>query len=192
MAKIFLDPKKIKKMYETVGKRDLKDEVLLRIMGNTGIRVSDARSLLVDNVYDVERDVVLSSIRIKMKKTGKYVERTINEATQAAIRRYLPSVFGTSIYLFPGNDTSKPIGRTYCHELFKRALREIMPDNADLRGASTHTLRRSVAMLIADETSIQVASSFLGHKSIASTTAYLSQEQLGREAEDFMSKRMNF
>jgi hypothetical protein len=47
-------------------------------------------------------------------------------------------------------------------------------------------------MLLAEATSIQVASEFLGHKSIASTTAYLSKEILGKEARKFMDDNLDF
>jgi integrase len=191
MSKIFLDAAQIKKMYDIAGSRSIRDEVLLRIMGNTGLRVSDAKSLLIEDVVDRNGNVY-TSIRRKMKKTGSYVERSINDTTRERIIKYLPTVVGTSKYLFPGLDPSKPIGRTYCHELFKYILSKLMPQGTDSSAASTHTLRRSVAMLLASATSIQVASSFLGHKSIASTTSYLSQEILGKEAREFLDKNLDF
>ena len=191
MAKIFLEPDNIKLMYDAAKSRSIRDEVLLRIMGNTGLRVSDARCLLIEEVSSPSGEVY-TCIRKKMKKTKSYVEREINNNTREAIRRYLPLVVRKSIYLFPGSDPSKPIGRTYCHELFKYILSKIMPASFDLKGASTHTLRRSVAMLLAQETSLQVASSFLGHKSISSTTSYLSKDILGKEAKEFLSNRLNF
>jgi len=191
MSKIFLDADQIKKMYSIAGARNIRDEVLLRIMGNTGLRVSDARFLLIEEVAD-RNGKVYTSIRKKMKKTGSYVERAINDTTREKITTYIPMVIGTSKYLFPGLDPSNPIGRTYCHELFKYILSKLMPEGTDSSAASTHTLRRSVAMLLASATSIQVASSFLGHKSIASTTSYLSQEILGKEAREFLDKNLDF
>jgi integrase len=76
--------------------------------------------------------------------------------------------------------------------LFKYILKNIMPDGTDFSAASTHTLRRSVAMLLAGDTSIQVASVFLGHKSIASTTAYLSKNILGKECDEYLKEKLNF
>jgi integrase len=191
MSKIFLDPDGIKRMYEVAGKRSIRDEALIRIMGNTGLRISDVRSLLISNVLSNSGEVY-SCIRIKMKKTGSYIEREINNYTREIIKRYLPLVVGRSIYLFPSLDPDKPLGRTYCHELFKYILSKVTPESADLKSASTHTLRRSVAMMIATDNSIQAASQFLGHKSISSTTNYLSKDILGREVKDFMSKKMDF
>jgi integrase len=191
MSKIFLTAEQIKNVYDIAGSRSLRDEVLLRIMGNTGLRVSDARFLLIDSVTDKKGDVY-TSIRVKMKKTKEYVERSINDITRDRIERYLPMVFNKGIYLFPGADPSRPIGRTCCHELFKYILKNIMPDGTDFSAASTHTLRRSVAMLLAGDTSIQVASVFLGHKSIASTTAYLSKNILGKECDEYLKEKLNF
>lgn len=182
MAKIFLDAKQIKQMYDIAASRSIRDEIMLRLMGNTGMRISDVRSLLIDEIVSPNGEVY-TSVRKKMKKTGAYVERSINEITREKIKQYLPMIIGRSIYLFPGLDPTKKIGRTYCHELFKYILSKLMPNGTDFSAASTHTLRRSVAMLLADATSIQVASAFLGHKSIASTTAYLSQEILGKKPE---------
>jgi integrase len=133
MSKIFLDTNQIKVMYNIAGSRSIRDEVLLRIMGQTGLRVSDCRSLLIEDIVDKNGNVY-TSIRKKMKKTSEYVERAINETTRDRIKQYLPMVVGRSVYLFPGSDPSRPIGRTYCHELFKFVLNKLMPEGTDSSG----------------------------------------------------------
>jgi integrase len=191
MSKVFLEPEQIKRMYEIASSYSLKDEVLFRIMGNTGMRVSDVRTLKVSDIQ-AEDGTIYSSIRKKMKKTKEYVERELTEATREAIKLYLPEVVRRDDYLFPGNKPGKCIGRTFCHSIFKRVLTELLPSSCDLKGASTHTLRRSVSFLIAENTSLQVASEFLGHKSIASTTSYLSKAVLGKKSKEYLDENLNF
>lgn len=189
--KIFLEPEQIKLFYELAGNRSVRDECLVRIMGNTGFRISDARSLLITQVCSKNGEVY-TSIRKRMIKTSNYIERAINDTTRDLIRRHLEMVYGTSIYLFPGPDPSKPVSRWYAHRLFKNLLEKVMPSGTDLKAASTHTLRRSVGFLISEDCSIETAAEFLGHESIASTTYYLSKEALKRKTNEYLQEKMNF
>ena len=189
--KIFLSPLEIKALYFLAAKRSLRDECILRVMGNTGLRVSDARTILVSDVAS-DNGEIYSSLRKKMKKTGKYIERSLNEATRDALKRYLPIVQGKSVYLFPGSNQKQPISRGYCHKLFKILLKQLMPQETDLRAASTHTLRRSVGFMISENCNIETAAEFLGHSNIGSTTSYLSKEVLKRKSDEFLRKDMNF
>jgi len=137
------------------------------------------------------RAVVIENVRgilsIRMKKTGRVVERKLTKATQDAIMVYLRTA-PKGPFLFPGESVDSPLSRRTLHRIFKRHLRSLFGDGVSLQGSSTHTMRRSVAALVADNRDIQSAAYFLGHTSIANTIRYLDRKKMALNVDSLMQE----
>jgi integrase len=173
---IFLNTQEIHQLLDLARRSSPRDHAILHLMSSTGLRESDALAIKRRDIMS-DDGAVASSLRLRMKKTGKIVERKLTTSTQEAITSYL-RIAPKSQYLFPGEAPDMPLSRRSLHRVFKRHLRSLFGPHVSLQGSSSHTLRRSVAALVADNRDIQSAAYFLGHTSIANTIRYLSKKKL--------------
>jgi len=182
--KIFLNVKEIRAWLDLADETrrdtgDAKDLVLFHLAFSTGLRISDLLKLKKSQMVDKDEEIV-RVLRIKTKKTKQIVNRPLREDCREAIGEYLGSRRDKNPYLFPPKQlvcwkgiSSSPMSRSTAHRLFKKYLRAFFPESK-LVGACTHTLRRSMAKIVREKTgSIESASRFLGHTSIANTQSYL-------------------
>ena len=141
---------------------------------------------------------VLPSVRVRVHKTGAYVERCLHAACRAAIRRYMnwradQPWHDVSPYLFRPEGgmghrkSKKPLNRGSVWRIYKSYL-ERMFSPAVTIGQGCHVTRRSVAKIVATqaEDGIVAAAKFLGHDegNLASVIAYLDMDQAQRRADD--------
>lgn len=179
---IFLTVEQIHDLLDLAARNSARDYAILRLMANTGLRESDVLALKRQHILTNTGEVV-RSLTVKMKKTGKTVEKTISDPTREAIAAHLRSA-PKSPWLFPGEFADKPLTRRTLHRIFKRHMIALLGDEISLRGSATHTLRRSVAFLVSEKHGIESASVFLGHNSLQNTIFYLNRHKLQQRADE--------
>ena len=164
-----------------------RDHALFHVALSAGLRVSDLTRIMRQDVV-VDGDIA-PSLRLRMQKTKKYVERPLRPDCRAALRRYLDGRRDGNPYLFAPESpntlkSNGPMNRSSIHRIYKRYLGQLFT-RAELRGNSCHVTRRSVAKLIALKTGrVEPATAFLGHKSVASTMAYIDLDSFGQKADE--------
>jgi len=190
MGKLFLQEEQIGKLLE-LSAVNPRDHALFHMALSTGFRVSDLLRIKRRDLQDSDGKIS-RLIRLKMKKTGKYIERPLRDDCREVIAAYLKSRKDDNPFVFrpEANNSLKrrlPMDRSSVHRVFKKYLRGMFPSSM-LKGASCHTTRRSIAKIISRKSGrVEPAARFLGHKSIATTTAYLDMEEFGRQADDIVT-----
>ena len=190
MGKLFLKEDQIHQLLE-LSAVNQRDHALFHVALSTGFRVSDLLRIKLRDLQDSDHEVS-RLMRMKMKKTKKYIERPLRDDCRAAISAYLKTREDSNPFLFrPEANNSKksrlPMDRSSVHRVYKKYLAKMFPASL-LKGASCHTTRRSVAKLISrDAGRCEPATKFLGHSSLAATMSYLDFDEFGSQADDIVS-----
>jgi integrase len=179
---IFLTVEQIHNLLEIARRSSPRDYALLRLMAITGLRESDVLGLKRKQLLS-SSGCIVREITVRMRKTGRTIEKTLSDSTRDAIAEYL-RIAPKSVYLFPGEDTSQPLHRSTMHRIVKRCLSKLLGDQVSLRRSSTHTLRRSTAFAISERQGVESASVFLGHVSLQCTLVYLNRSRLQQRADE--------
>jgi integrase/recombinase XerD len=195
--KLFLNQRKISQLL-ALAREHPRDFALFHLALSTGLRISDI--LLLEKRSLLDRDgSIVSLLHVKTKKTKHWIDRPLREDCRESIRCYLETRKDKNPYLFPAesnnqykNITMRPMHRMSAHRIYKRYLGKVLPANR-LRGASTHTMRRSVAKLISLRAGrIEPATAFLGHASIASTVTYIDMNGFEETANDILLTELDW
>jgi integrase/recombinase XerD len=147
----------------------VRDRALLELLYGTGMRISEAVSLAVDDLNQAERAVSV------VGKGGKHRRLPVGEFALAAIDAYL--VRGRPALLLRGRGTptlflnarGAPLSRQSAWQSLRAAARR-----ADIPTAiSPHTLRHSYAThLLEGGADVRVVQELLGHSSVTTTQIY--------------------
>lgn len=144
---------------------------------NTALRGSDLVNL---KKSDVEHLKVGDHMTVHIKKTGKLLQITINEAAYDAIQSVMKWAPECE-WLFPSENTDAPITREHLGRMVKQWCKE-----AGLKGRfSSHTLRKTFGVLqyFHFKVPLSVVSKLLGHSSESMTRTYLCiQDEQVRDA----------
>jgi integrase len=195
MGHKFLDESEIHSLLEAA-KENPRDYALLHMAASTLLRASDLLSIKKNEVIDSDGEIV-RFLRIKMRKTRKWIERPLREDCREALSIWLKTRSDRNPYLFiPAlerhNKTGKPLHRFAYHKIIKGYLMKTNHKSA-LQGTSTHTLRRSVAKLVYKKTnSIVVAQKALGHTSPVSTGHYIDPHEINETANKTILEDINY
>lgn len=190
MGKLFLKEIQIRQLLTLSGENP-RDFALFNLALSTGFRVSDLLRIKRADLLDSD-GAICRAVRLKMKKTKKFIERPLRDDCRASIASYLKSRDDHNPYMFrpEANNSQKsrlPMDRSSVHRIYKKYLGQMFPASM-LKGASCHTTRRSIAKLISrDAGRCEPAAKFLGHSSIAATMSYLDFEEFGVQADDIVS-----
>lgn len=166
---------------------NLRDNALFHVALATGFRVSDLVNLKVTDV--VNAGSVVKSLKIRMVKTGKIVERALPDTCRKSIERYVHNRIDGGPFLFRPESTNHnndngPMNRSSIHRIVKNYLSQIYPPDT-LIGNACHVTRRSIAQIISQKCGrIEPASRFLGHTSVANTIKYLDCDKFNGDAND--------
>lgn len=179
-----------------LAERRPRDHALLSISAYTALRISDILRLDVSDILD-EYGRIKQRLLPKQKKTQKRVEINLPDPLRASLRRYLDErvVADRSEPLFLNHDRNgdhnrkrgtQRLSRWGAHNLFKAYLAQALGvSREELKGLSTHALRRSLAMMIYNQYGIRAAQELLGHASIGSTGIYLDKSIAATQASQF-------
>jgi integrase len=190
MPKLFMNEKQIKSLL-SLSSPWPRDHALFQVALATGFRASDLIALKRDDVED-GRGFIVKTVRIKMRKTGRIIERELPEPVRFALQLYLSGREDFNPYLFPAQSNNTqgdmaPMNRSSMHRIFKRYLGAVFGLIPELKGNACHVTRRSVAKIISDRAGrIEPATRFLGHTSVANTVAYLDMDAYGKQADEIV------
>jgi len=177
------DEDEVAAMLDAASRRSLRDYLIIRLMLETGVRVSELVHIELDDIEQDDR-----SIRIVNAKTAKYErdeERTVyyKQQTQTILDRYLRS--RSSRYLSAASSDYLIIGkRTY--QLNEFRVNQIIKEIADAAGVqevvytdnsgrerkrvTAHTLRKTYAVhSMKQGMPISFLSDILGHSDVETT-----------------------
>lgn len=192
MSKLFMSENKIALLLKA-SRNHTRDYAIFQVALATGFRVSDLVRIKRVDVAPDDRNVA-DSIRIKMKKTGRMIERPLPQACKQAIKDYLETRNDPNPFLFRSEsnnskDITGPMDRSSLRRLFKSYLRILYSNPSELRGNACHVTRRSMAKIISDKAGrIEPATKFLGHTSIANTISYLDMDGYGKQANEIIGE----
>ena len=190
MAKLFLTAEQINRLLR-LAEPQARDHALFHVALSTGFRVSDMVRIRKNDLFDSDGGIV-RSIRMKMQKTGVYVERPLRNDCRAAIAKYLLMRIDKNPYLFCAESNNqqrgvKPLDRSSVHRIYRKYL-ELMFLKSELRGNSCHITRRSMAKLISLKAGrIEPVTEWLGHSTVASTMHYIDRDSFSRQADDIVA-----
>jgi site-specific recombinase XerD len=162
---------------------------LLRTLYSTGIRISEALSVLNKDV-DFDRKVIV------MNNTKNHCQRLapVNESLEHALRQYIsyrnriptPGVANPESHLFV-SATGRPCSRRTVLTYFHRIIEECgIPRRCGQRGPMVHEIRHSAAVhsLIKQTQdgldiycSLPLLATFMGHKKVLDTETYVRLTQ---------------
>jgi integrase/recombinase XerD len=158
-----------------------RDFAFFHVSFSTGLRISDILRLKRKDFFDSDGEIT-RALTLKMKKTKGIITRPLRDDCREAVKRYLGLRDDANPYLFPAMANQHRIlpdgamSRISGHRIYKWYLSQMYPES-ELVGVSTHTARRSMGKIISERAGrIEPASKYLGHKSIASTQAYVDMD----------------
>ena len=182
----YLTPAEVQQMIEN---RSVRDELIIRLMFQTGMRVSEVTHVRIDDINRTDR-----SIRIRGKgaknRTVAY-QPTLDVLLNQWLNVHREAVFHApnSVYLFPTRNSERISALTVRDIVLNAAedagLQDVYDTSVDgheLRLITPHTLRHSFAMAALDRgMNLKLLSSALGHADVsvtADTYLHVSDKQI--------------
>lgn len=153
---------------------------------NSALRSSDLRNLKVADVLDQKGDIK-KYLYMRVKKTGREMKITINEAMKEALKYYLKraKVYSPDQYLFKSKRSDKAIDNVALFYLIKQWTEAVGLINERY---SAHSLRKTWGYQARKYhgASIEMISEKLGHKSSNVTKRYIGidQEEINKMEEE--------
>jgi len=142
----------------------VRDRVLIMLLLHTGLRVSEACGLRVDDVEIRERS---GRVRVRHGKGGKYREVPLNVTIRKALKEYLESGHPGGEWLFLNR---------YGDRLNERSAERAVRKYARLAGldrVTVHTLRHTFCKMLVDAgESLDRVAALAGHASLNTTARY--------------------
>ncbi len=157
--------------------KNVRDQALIETMAGCGLRVSEACSLTLDNVYWTTETPYL---RFRGKR-GRERIVPMNLHVQDALRTWLDKRAGASDYVFCNLRTGGRLSRKTVWDALNRYA-----DRAGIRHVHPHMLRHSFGTSLADrEVPLERIKELMGHASVQTSQIYItvSAEQKRRAVE---------
>lgn len=173
------DLENFKNYYKEIKPNDRNN--LLIILGlNTGLRISDILSLKWKYIYDFEREKYKDHIIITEQKTGKLSQIYINSSVLTALKDYKKNleqrdkIIESNTYLFNHSNKNVPITRSQAFRIVKEAA-----DYNHISGViSCHSLRKTFGYHAWKQgVSPALLVTIFNHSSFNITKRYLGIEQ---------------
>lgn len=172
-------PKQVKAIKRMLLKNnEIRNLALFSVGIDTMLRASDLLSLKVSDV--MEGGEMKSEFFVRQNKTKSTNLLALQEQTKKILYEFIQTEQKmNNDYLFTAdNNKSTPISYGHYTHLIKAWVKEI---GLETKNYSSHSIRRTKSSIIYEKTKdIEVVRQLLGHKSLASTSAYLNIQQ--REA----------
>lgn len=173
-----------KRLLEAV-RGDIRDQAIIELLLQTGLRLSEVARLHVNHVYlpaKISKEPGFVGSVTVLGKGRKQRSVTLNYKACRAIKNYLsvrPAADDTHLFLTKFN---KGIGPRGIEKLVEKYLTE-----AGIPNASVHTLRHTFAThTIKKGTKLEVVRQALGHESLETTSVYvhLAREMMDKELQE--------
>lgn len=144
----------------------LRNLVLFELSLKTLLRISDVRTLRVGDVYKK------TTIRLKQKKTKKYVEIPIRKDLKKLLDKYCEGKPSYEYLLKSRKGYNQPIKENQCWRILKDMNNYLGLNNYG--GIGVHSLRKTGAYFMFKETNdIDFIRRMLGHRSNQEVYAYI-------------------
>lgn len=142
-------------------KNNLRDEAIITVFLNTGLRLSELANI---RIADIQEDV----LRI-VGKGNKERVIVLNGSCMKAIYAYMEVRKGTSEYLF-----TSQMGTRLSERTIQRTIKKYMEQAGLNENYTVHTLRHTAATLLYNEAGVDIRTlqEILGHSSITTTQIY--------------------
>lgn len=184
------DKKKIDDMKVILAAGEFGDRnVLLFSIGiNTAYRISDLRTLKLNDVLEISRNKVVARERLAMKekKTGKNNSVFISKKLRKRIEKYVEDHFPEEVatkefdrYLFPSRTgENKPLARESLWRIISTA-----GERVGLKNIGTHSMRKTFGyFLYKDGANLALIQDLLNHSSQRETLRYIGITQEDKDA----------
>lgn len=160
-----LDKKEQQALMRAVSRAEKdRDIAMVTLLVHTGLRVSEACSLTVDDVVIGERS---GHLVVRAGKGNKYREVPLNITARKALKNWLDTREKTSEYLFPGQNGRHLAPRSVEYLLARYAY------DARLENVSPHVLRHTFCKALVDAgESLDRVAAIAGHANINTTIKY--------------------
>jgi integrase len=179
------DKKKIDDMKAILADGEFGDRnVLLFSIGiNTAYRISDLRTLKLNDVLEISRNKVVARERLAMKekKTGKNNSVFISKKLRKRIEKYAEDHFPEEVatkefdrYLFPSRTgENKPLARESLWRIISTA-----GERVGLKNIGTHSMRKTFGyFMYKNRTDLALIQDLLNHSSQRETLRYIGITQ---------------
>jgi integrase len=149
-----------------------RDYALFRLGIDSMLRASDLVRILMDEIVIEGGVMIVSEAQVRMKKTGEVATFPLSERTRVAIKQWMDHrEHPTSEWLFYGRPWWEHMTEVRYRQIAKGWFKSI---GLPVRHYSTHSLRRTKATIMYDETNdIKAVSELLGHKDTKMTERYI-------------------
>ena len=131
------DKSKINEMKTELKKQGTRDYLLFVTGINTGLRISDIRTLKVSDVLNEDR-TSNTHITITEKKTGKLKKFKINDSLSREFMDYTKNMKMNDYLFYSRKGINKPITRIQAYRILNTVAKKI-----GLEEIGTHTLRKT-------------------------------------------------
>ena len=139
------DKSKINEMKTELKKQGTRDYLLFVTGINTGLRISDIRTLKVSDVLNEDRKSN-THVTITEKKTGKLKKFKINDSLSREFMDYTKNMKMNDYLFYSRKGINKPITRVQAYRILNTVARKI-----GLEEIGTHTLRKTFRLSFLQE-----------------------------------------
>jgi integrase len=160
------------------GPNPLRNEAMLILGVNSGLRVSDLLGLAVGQVVD-ERGRFRQSVELVEAKTGKTRRFPVNEAAREALGPHLADLAargaaGPGDALFPASRSGAPLSRKMAHLIMSSAGLAV-----GLADIGTHSLRKTFGYHLYKRTggNLALVQKMLNHSNSGDTLRYIGVDR---------------
>ena len=157
----------------------LRNYVLIVIGLHTALRISDILRLKWEDVYDLERNRVRTSINIVEKKTRKQKNIALNDKIVTALTLYASKAAKQGHFLIENNRTGKAISRIQAYRVTRAAAEALTFQSR----VSCHSLRKTFGYHAwKSGVSPAIIMEIYNHSSLSFTRRYLGVTQDDKDA----------
>jgi site-specific recombinase XerD len=168
-----------------------RDRAILELLFSTGLRVSEAAKLKIENINLKKEEFTVRG------KGGKLRVVFLSENARQALKNYLSARTDTSPFIFTSHDFGREKRNDEIDKcLTSRSIERIVEKYARVAGitkkVTPHTMRHSYATdLLMNGADIRSVQAMLGHSSITTTQIYthVTDQQLKQVYKNFHGKK---
>lgn len=168
MSKPIKDKEVVKNILIALEKENKRNAIMFGLGVYCGFRISDILNL---KVKDVRRKW---NLKIKQQKTGKYIEMPLNRELKKIIDIYTNEMNDTDYLIKSRKGSNRAISETQAYRIMQEIAKEFK-----LKEIGCHSTRKTFAywLYIDNKKDIGLVQKALGHKSSATTLAYIDMDK---------------
>lgn len=174
---------KLQEIKNELMKNGTRDYMMFQVGINTGLRISDLRTLKVSDILNNDK-TPKEHVELIEEKTNKSKRFKINSAIQKELLNYCKNM-SLDEYLFKSrNGTNQPISRIQAYRIIREA-----GENVGIKNLGSHSIRKTFGYWFYKNTlDVAVLQKLFNHSSPSITLRYIGieQEEIDTAYEDFL------